>query len=682
MSYRKSREIAPAVKSHEARRGAELPADSPGMAQSTASARPESTGGGNNVRPESQSVDEPFHIGALSEPLHGACWNGDTERLHELLNNREAKHLSLINETDGGGANLLHLVAFWGNLEVAETLVEYNIDVNALNIMQQRPLDVAMQWGNIDVADLIRNNGGRSMFETRIEMLEGVIKNLEADLAESRELHRLETELREKTEKERDFWIESAHFVQDKWNRANTEKIVSQATSTAVQSQLFRTAKRRDELNSLWADATGWATGADYVAKKLWGRMKCAEESRRATREKLYMALEEKRAALMDREAALMVRDASLRAVEAAEKSRELAERVSAESQALARHMVPYKKKSFQLMRQIGMANMQNKFKSVFEICPPKILDGAIKTLSYLCENENSPALPKIDVPVYKTPRPSPVREKPSSAGQGQMILPSELEAISRNTPGKRVDTAPSRVGEIIPSHSDKMASRQRHVRSRANRPTTATADEHLSKRGHGIFRRMFDSARMPRTQVEEDFRRAKGEVHRMGLPPEVPFDLLVLDPYGQGLEVLTCTHVRNDSKGFQRLRVTHKAELKQPYKKYDDQDFVRKMEWFSLQAEMRNKEAQKRNRKRDRSSKPLDHADCHAQNKLGWGDGVEVPKLDDWVHADETREKKRKQKLYRKRVERKRLKDKYNSSEDESEVKERALTWKNAVLR
>ena len=96
------------------------------------------------------------------------------------------------------------------------------------------------------------------------------------------------------------------------------------------------------------------------------------------------MALEEKRAALMDRKVALMIRDASLEAAKAAEKGKELALRVSAESQELARRMVPYKKKSFQLMRQIGMRNMKKKFQSVFDICPPKILDGAIKTLSYL----------------------------------------------------------------------------------------------------------------------------------------------------------------------------------------------------------------------------------------------------------------------------------------------------------
>jgi hypothetical protein len=679
MSYRKSKEIAPEVLHYED--------------------RPES--------PTPTTANEgPFHLGSLSEILHEACWNGDVEKLRELLDNREAKHFQKINECDSGGQNLLHLVAFWGNLEVAEVLVDYQIDVNALNIMQQRPLDVAMQWGNIDIADLIRNNGGKSMFETRIEMLENTINVLRSELAESREMYRLEKELRIKTEGERDFWIESAHMVQKKWVGAFTDNIISQAKGTEVQSQLFKTAKKRDELNSNWADATQWAAGADFAAKRLWSRMRVAEESKRAAYETVCMAMEEKRVALIDREVALEVRNQSIRLVADAEKSLEVAERSSREAQALAKRMVPYKKKSFQLMRKMGMRKMQKSMKSVFEMCPPKILDGAIATLSYLCEDENSPALPKIDT----TPGRSAVKTASAASskrtGRRNTSVSNDAAAVGRplTTPtdsenfdvsswdfasaeGRerseirspprhlRVGTAPARSGDLIGTHTDEMTSKQRHINARSRRPTTA------ENGGSGIFRRMFESVRMPQTQVEEDYRRSKGERHRMGLPPEVPFDLLVLDPYGKGVEVLTCTHVRNDSKGFQRLKVTHKkeaADAKTARRIFEEKDMLRKMEWVALQADMRAKEAEKQCKKRERYAKPLSQ---DSGDKLQWGEGIEVKKLDNWQHADEIQKEERKVKLARAKVEKGRLKDKHNDSDDESEVKPRALNWQTAIL-
>ena len=79
---------------------------------------------------------------------------------------------SLLEETDTGGQNLLHLAAFWGSLPVAETLVKMNIDVDAVNVHAQRPLDIAMQWGHVAVADCIRTAGGTSIFEDKMLRLE------------------------------------------------------------------------------------------------------------------------------------------------------------------------------------------------------------------------------------------------------------------------------------------------------------------------------------------------------------------------------------------------------------------------------------------------------------------------------------------------------------------------------
>ena len=50
----------------------------------------------------------PYHRGALSEELHDAAWREDLDLMRELVGNDP----SLLEETDTGGQNLLHLVSF------------------------------------------------------------------------------------------------------------------------------------------------------------------------------------------------------------------------------------------------------------------------------------------------------------------------------------------------------------------------------------------------------------------------------------------------------------------------------------------------------------------------------------------------------------------------------------------
>lgn len=104
----------------------------------------------------------------------------------------------------------------------------------------------------------------------------------------------------------------------------------------------------------------------------------------------------------------------------------------------------------------------------------------------------------------------------------------------------------------------------------------------------------------------------------------------------------------------------------------------LRKMEWVALQADMRAKEAEKQSKKRERYAKPLNQ---DSGDKLQWGEGIGVEKLDDWLHVDEIQKEKRKVKLARAKVEKGRLKDKHNDSDEESEVKPRALNWRTAVI-
>ena len=164
-----------------------------------------------------------------------------------------------------------------------------------------------------------------------------------------------------------------------------------------------------------------------------------------------------------------------------------------------------------------------------------------------------------------------------------------------------------------------------------------------------------------------------------MGLPPEVPFDLLVLDPYGSGVEVLTCTHVRNDSHGFQRLRVTHKKDLQIPYRLFKERDLMREMEFNALMAEQKAKLAQQRNA---RNRRTMIKGGFGQKDKLStYGLSQDVEQLDMWANDKELKKKQKLKKLKRKHVEKRRIQDKYNSSDDESHVMPRKITWENIDL-
>tara|TARA_A100001015_G_scaffold294276_1_gene371865 strand:+ start:380 stop:553 length:174 start_codon:yes stop_codon:yes gene_type:complete len=57
------------------------------------------------------------------------------------------------------------------------------------------------------------------------------------------------------------------------------------------------------------------------------------------------------------------------------------------------------------------------------------------------------------------------------------------------------------------------------------------------------------------------------------------------------------------------------------------------------------------------------------------------VEQLDMWANDKELKKKQKLKKLKRKHVEKRRIQDKYNSSDDESHVMPRKITWENIDL-
>ena len=46
-----------------------------------------------------------------------------------------------------------------------------------------------------------------------------------------------------------------------------------------------------------------------------------------------------------------------------------------------------------------------------------------------------------------------------------------------------------------------------------------------------------------------------------------------MLDPFGKGLEVLSCVHVKKDSKGFNRLKVVARAPVDPKFDHFKRED-------------------------------------------------------------------------------------------------------------
>ena len=62
-----------------------------------------------------------------------------------------------------------HAVLFVGNKEIAELLINNGADVNAMDKDGNTPLDVAEEFNQPEIADLLRKHGGKTGEELKAE---------------------------------------------------------------------------------------------------------------------------------------------------------------------------------------------------------------------------------------------------------------------------------------------------------------------------------------------------------------------------------------------------------------------------------------------------------------------------------------------------------------------------------
>ena len=97
-------------------------------------------------------------------PLHLATVSGHKEIVALLI-----AEGADVNAKDDEGGTPLHLTAWRGHKETAELLIAEGADVNAKieagKLKGQTPLDLAINFKQTEVADLLRNHGGKTKKE-------------------------------------------------------------------------------------------------------------------------------------------------------------------------------------------------------------------------------------------------------------------------------------------------------------------------------------------------------------------------------------------------------------------------------------------------------------------------------------------------------------------------------------
>ncbi|XP_047608481.1 ankyrin repeat domain-containing protein 45 [Phacochoerus africanus] len=82
--------------------------------------------------------------------LYAACMAGQSDVIRAL-----AKYGVNLNEKTTRGYTLLHCAAAWGRLETLKTLVELDVDIEALNFREEKARDVAARYSQTECVEFL-----------------------------------------------------------------------------------------------------------------------------------------------------------------------------------------------------------------------------------------------------------------------------------------------------------------------------------------------------------------------------------------------------------------------------------------------------------------------------------------------------------------------------------------------
>ncbi|XP_012658044.1 ankyrin repeat domain-containing protein 45 [Otolemur garnettii] len=116
--------------------------------------------------------------------LYAACMAGQSNVIRAL-----AKYGVNLNEKTTRGYTLLHCAAAWGRLETLKTLVELDVDIEALNFREERARDVAARYSQTECVEFLDWANARLILKRYITKVssaitdpeKGVVKLLKED---------------------------------------------------------------------------------------------------------------------------------------------------------------------------------------------------------------------------------------------------------------------------------------------------------------------------------------------------------------------------------------------------------------------------------------------------------------------------------------------------------------------
>ena len=118
------------------------------------------------VAEAAQQVQSLKPLSKADKLLFGAAEAGNIEAINQAMTDGAD-----VNAKDDvyGGWPPLHYTAIGGHKEVAKLFLAKGADVNAKNDNVKTPLDVAVQEGHTETADILRKHGGKTAEELKAE---------------------------------------------------------------------------------------------------------------------------------------------------------------------------------------------------------------------------------------------------------------------------------------------------------------------------------------------------------------------------------------------------------------------------------------------------------------------------------------------------------------------------------
>ena len=251
----------------------------------------------------------------------------------------------------------------------------------------------------------------------------------------------------------------------------------------------------------------------------------------------------------------------------ASKEARIVAETICKEAIKYMEQLRPYKMKYNQLLRRNGINGVTSSLSDLLRVVPKEVLAGAVQVLSDL-SRATSTAQPGVVLQAVKpeknkTKTVLAIEQDGGGANATKELTFEALKDLNKERQSEQEEEEEedkvSAAGESGGSSSRRSGSSQSKKKKRKKRNA-----QRKKKKKSLLFDRMkIDGVKNDtNSQLASDMRRSKGEANRLGGLPSTPFDLLVLDPYGAGLEVLQCVHVSKDMQGYDRLRVMSRAPV------------------------------------------------------------------------------------------------------------------------